>query len=66
MSKRQHQLNDYLNEENTDIGIEETKKRIDSINEQIQHLDNERFYLISKLFNEQNRRLAEESNNGDE
>jgi hypothetical protein len=55
MSKRQHQLNDYLNEEYPDIGIENTKKRIDSINEQIQHLDNERFYLISKLFNEQNK-----------
>lgn len=65
MNKRQHQLNDYLNED-TNIGIEDTKKRIDAINEEIQHLDNERFYLISRLFNEQNRRLAEESNHGDE
>lgn len=67
MSKRQYQLDDYLNEKYTDIGIEDTKKRIDSINEQIQHLDNERFYLISKLFNEQNKQSAlEEAPNGDE
>lgn len=65
MNKRQHQLNDYLNED-TNIGIEDTKKRIDAINEEIQHLDNERFYLISRLFNEQNRRLSEETNDGDE
>lgn len=65
MSKRQHQLNDYLNE-HTNIGIEDTKKRIDAINEEIQYLDNERFYLISKLFNEQNRRLSEETHDGDE
>lgn len=58
MSKRQHQLNDYLNEEYPDIGIEDIKKRIDAINEQIQHLDNERFYLISKLFNEQSKNFA--------
>jgi hypothetical protein len=65
MSKRQHQLNDYLNEY-TNIGIEDTKKRIDIINEEIQHLDNERFYLISRLFNEQNRKLSEETDDGDE
>jgi hypothetical protein len=65
MSKRQHQLNDYLSEY-TNIGIEDTKKRIDIINEEIQHLDNERFYLISRLFNEQNRKLSEETDDGDE
>lgn len=67
MNKRQHQLSDYVNEKYADdLGIEDTKRRIDSINEQIQHLDNERFYLISKLFNEQSRKALEEVNNGDE
>lgn len=61
MSKRENQLNDYMNERYTDIGIEDTKKRINSINEQIQHLDNERFYLISKLFNDQNKILNEDN-----
>ena len=61
MSKRENQLNDYMNERYTDIGIEDTKKRINSINEQIQHLDNERFYLISKLFNDQNKVLNEDN-----
>lgn len=68
MSKRKRQLDDYVSEKyENDIGIEDTKKRIESINEQIQHLDNERFYLISKLFNEQSRQSAlEEIPNGDE
>lgn len=61
MSKRENQLNDYMNERYTDIGIEDTKKRINSINEQMQHLDNERFYLISKLFNDQNKVLNEDN-----
>ena len=61
MSKRESQLNDYMNERYTDIGIEDTKKRINSINEQMQHLDNERFYLISKLFNDQNKILNEDN-----
>jgi hypothetical protein len=61
MSKRENQLNDYMNERYAEVGIEDTKKRINSINEQIQHLDNERFYLISKLFNDQNRVLSEDN-----
>ena len=61
MSKRENQLNDYMNERYTNIGIEDTKKRINSINEQMQHLDNERFYLISKLFNDQNKILNEDN-----
>lgn len=59
MSKRQDQLNDYMKEKyENNIGIEDTKKRIDFINEQIQYLENERFYLISKLFNEQSKKFA--------
>jgi hypothetical protein len=59
MSKRQQQLNDYMKEKyENNIGIQDTKKRIDFINEQIQYLENERFYLISKLFNEQSKKFA--------
>ena len=59
MSKRQDQLNDYMKEKyENNIGIEDTKKRIDFINEQIQYLEDERFYLISKLFNEQSKKFA--------
>lgn len=59
MSKRQDQLNDYMKEKyENNIGVEDTKKRIDFINEQIQYLENERFYLISKLFNEQSKKFA--------
>ena len=59
MSKRQDQLNEYMKEKyENNIGIEDTKKRIDFINEQIQYLENERFYLISKLFNEQSKKFA--------
>ena len=61
MSKRQDQLNDYMKEKyENNIGIEDTKKRIDFINEQIQYLEDERFYLISKLFNEQSKKFAME------
>ena len=59
MSKRQDQLNDYMKEKyENNIGIQDIKKRIDFINEQIQYLENERFYLISKLFNEQSKKFA--------
>lgn len=59
MSKRQQQLNEYMKEKyENNIGIQDTKKRIDFINEQIQYLENERFYLISKLFNEQSKKFA--------
>ena len=59
MSKRQQQLNDYMKEKyENNIGIQDIKKRIDFINEQIQYLENERFYLISKLFNEQSKKFA--------
>ena len=62
MSKREQQLNEYMKEnyENS-IGIQDTKKRIDFINEQIQYLENERFYLISKLFNEQSKKFVMEN-----
>ncbi len=59
MSKRQQQLNEYMKEKyENNIGIQDIKKRIDFINEQIQYLENERFYLISKLFNEQSKKFA--------
>lgn len=59
MSKRQDQLNDYMKEKyENNIGVEDTKKRIDFINEQIKYLEDERFYLISKLFNEQSKKFA--------
>lgn len=61
MSKRQQQLNEYMKEKyENNIGIQDTKKRIDFINEQIQYLENERFYLISKLFNEQSKKFVME------
>jgi hypothetical protein len=61
MSKREQQLNEYMKEKyENNIGIQDTKKRIDFINEQIQYLENERFYLISKLFNEQSKKFAME------
>ena len=61
MSKRQDQLNDYMKEKyENNIGIQDTKKRIDFINEQIKYLEDERFYLISKLFNEQSKKFAME------
>lgn len=61
MSKRQDQLNDYMKEKyENNIGVEDTKKRIDFINEQIKYLEDERFYLISKLFNEQSKKFAME------
>ena len=61
MSKREQQLNEYMKEKyENNIGIQDTKKRIDFINEQIQYLENERFYLISKLFNEQSKKFVME------
>jgi hypothetical protein len=62
MSKREQQLNEYMEEKyENNIGIQDTKKRIDFINEQIQYLENERFYLISKLFNEQSKKFVMEN-----
>jgi hypothetical protein len=62
MSKRERQLNEYMKEKyENSIGIQDTKKRIDFINEQIQYLENERFYLISKLFNEQSKKFVMEN-----
>ena len=56
MTKREKQLIDYLNDNDLDT----IKRRIESINQEINILDDERFYLMAKLFNLQNKQLIEE------
>jgi len=55
MTKRESQLIDYLNDNDLDA----IKGRIESINQEINILDDERFYLMAKLFNLQNKQLIE-------
>lgn len=58
MTKRESQLIDYLNDNDLDV----IKGRIESINQEINILDDERFYLMAKLFNLQNKQLIEKDN----
>lgn len=55
MTKRESQLIDYLNDNDLDA----IKRRIELINQEINILDDERFYLMAKLFNLQNKQLIE-------
>lgn len=50
MTKREKQLADYLNDDDMDA----IKGRIEFINQEINTLDDERFYLMARLFNLQN------------
>jgi hypothetical protein len=50
MTKREKQLNDYV----SDNKIDSIKSRVEFINDEIRNLDNERFYLLARLFHLQN------------
>lgn len=56
MTKRERQLYDYISDQNIDL----IKQRIEFINKEIRNLDNERFYLTTKLFNIQNKKYHED------
>jgi hypothetical protein len=58
MTKREKQLIEYTNDQNIDA----LRKRIEFINQEITTLDNERFYLMARLFNAQNKQILEEDN----
>lgn len=51
MNKRDKQLEDYLEEQTI-------QNRIEFINNEIRNLDDERFYLITKLFHINNKKAA--------
>ena len=55
MTKREKQLKEYVDDHISILSIDIIKNRIEFINQEIENLDNERFYLMAKLFNIQNR-----------
>ncbi len=55
MTKRDKQLQEYIDDQLCTLNIDIVKNRIEFINQEISNLDNERFYLMAKLFNLQNR-----------
>lgn len=62
MTKRDKQLQQYIDDEIGIMSIDIIKNRIEFLNQEIRNLDNERFYLMAKLFNIQNRQSAIQQN----
>ena len=55
MTKREEQLQQYIDDKIELLNVHNIKNRIEFINQEITNLDNERFYLMAKLFNLQNK-----------